>query len=322
MVVQTPTPPGASEPEIDAGVIDDARARQRHHRRIGAALLAAAAIVGILVLGIAGWGGGGAGAGRDPHGLIPPGGEYYYLDELEVQKGSTGSFATNVRWWAANNGSGRFVESMRVNGSRSSFTKTFGAGGYDSVAYANRRSQLIGHRALFEIGSMVPLLMPFDPERLPVNPVALGDALRADVAKAARLERHGIYAERSVSEGTKELLLVANALQDPMDPPELRTALFTVALKLPGIAVQHGATDPLGRSGEAITASEGVAVEADGILNASAQETFGVIFNPKTKQILAETQYPSDHPAQAKDFYTVFTGQVAVATDTTMPTTG
>jgi len=122
-------------------------------------------------------------------------------------------------------------------------------------------------------------------------------------------------------EPTQELWLIANALQDPMDPPALRSALYTISLKLPGIAVQHRVTDPLGRRGEAITASEGVAVEADGTVNASAQETFAVIFNPKTKQILAETQYPSDHPTQAKDFYTVFTGQIAVATDTTTPTT-
>jgi hypothetical protein len=105
-----------------------------------------------------------------------------------------------------------------------------------------------------------------------------------------------------------------------MDPPALRGELFTIAGKLPGIAVRHGLTDPLGRRGEAVTASEGVAVEADGTLNLSAQETFAVIFNPATTQILAETQYPSDHRAQANDDYTVFAGQVDTATDTTTPT--
>jgi hypothetical protein len=117
------------------------------------------------------------------------------------------------------------------------------------------------------------------------------------------------------------LLLIANALQDPMDPPALRGAVFATAGKLSGIAVQHAVTDPLGRRGEAMTTSEGVAVEADGQLNPSAQETFAVIFNLPTTQILAETQYPSDHPAQANDDYTVFAGQVETATDTTTPTT-
>lgn len=308
-------------------MIEDARARQRYHRRIGVALLAAAAAVGILIFGVGGGGGRSAGASRDPIGLaarqpptIAPAGGYYYLDELSVQTAPTRA-RVDVRWWAANNGSGRVVSSTRIGGLRPvSFSETFGAGGYDAVAYPNPK-HLVGHHVVFPIGSLVPLGMSFDPERLPADPVALSHVLRADVAKAARLQRYGIYAERSVPQATKELLLIANALQDPMDTPALRAALFTIAGKLPGIAVHQGVTDPLGRSGEAITASEGTAVEADGQLNHSAQETFAVIFKPSTTQILAETQYPSDHPAQAKNSYVVFTGQVHTATDTTAPTT-
>ncbi len=51
MVVQTPrAPPSTPDPEIEAGVIEDARARQRRHRRIGLALLAAAAVAGVLAI--------------------------------------------------------------------------------------------------------------------------------------------------------------------------------------------------------------------------------------------------------------------------------
>ncbi|HEY2653701.1 MAG TPA: hypothetical protein VGI50_17390 [Solirubrobacteraceae bacterium] len=250
-----------------------------------------------------------------------PAGTYYYLDELGVQRGLSGSYTQDVRWWVTNNGSGRVASSMRINGRRfPSFSTTFGAGGYDSVAYPDR-AHSVGHRVLFPIGSLVPLFMSFDPERLPTDPLALNHALRADVVKAARLQRHGVYAEQNVPEGTKKLLPIANALQDPMDPPALRGELFTIAGKLPGIAVRHGLTDPLGRRGEALTASKGAAVEADGKLNLSVQETFAVIFNAATTQILAETQHPSDHPAQANDDYTVFAGQVDTATDTTTPTT-
>jgi hypothetical protein len=74
----------------------------------------------------------------------------------------------------------------------------------------------------------------------------------------------------------------------------------------------------LSTGGEAITASEGVAVEASK-LNHSARELFSVIFDPTTTQVLAETQYPSDHPAEARDFYTVFTGHEVVASDTIIP---
>jgi hypothetical protein len=302
-------------------VIEDARARQRRHRFIGVVvLLAAAAAIGMLILATGGGGGGGAAAARNPARLaaqqpptIAPAGEYSYLDELSVQTGPR--FRENVRWWVAPNGSGRVASTMRVDGGRpQSFSETFGARGYDSVAYP-LLTHLVGRRVIFPIGSLVPLDMSFDPERLPTAPTALGHALRADVAKAAQLQRHGIYAERNTPQATKELLLIANALQDPMDTPALRSALFATARKLPGIAVQHGVTDPLGRRGEAISMAEGVAVEADGQLNRSAQETFAVIVNPKTRKMLAETQYPSDHPAQADNSYTAFTGPVDATTD-------
>jgi hypothetical protein len=232
-----------------------------------------------------------------------------------VQKGLTGFFTEHVRWWVTNDGSGRVTYSMRANGLRSSFTTTFGAGRYDSLAYPNRRQMIGHHMPPSVIGSLVPLGMRFDPERLPTESAALTDALRGDVAKAARLQAHGLYAERSVPEATKELELIANALQDPMDPAALRRAFFTTAAKLPGIGVQRGVIDPLGRRGEAVTASEGVAVESNGHLNRSAHETFAVIFNPTTTHVLAETQYPSDHPAQADGDYTVFTGEVVVGND-------
>jgi photosystem II stability/assembly factor-like uncharacterized protein len=67
MAVQTPPIPPRTEPDIDAGVIDDARARQRRHQSAFATLLAVAAVVGLLVLGGSG-GGGGSGGTRDARG--------------------------------------------------------------------------------------------------------------------------------------------------------------------------------------------------------------------------------------------------------------
>lgn len=75
MVVQTPPRLRDEPPSVeaaDAGVIEEARARQRSHRRIGAVLVAAALVAGALIAGIAG-GGGGAGrhAGGQTSGPAP-----------------------------------------------------------------------------------------------------------------------------------------------------------------------------------------------------------------------------------------------------------
>ena len=65
MAVQTPPPPAPTpQAETDAGVIDDARARQRRHRRAGAILVATALAAGALVAGLAGGGGDNGTAGN------------------------------------------------------------------------------------------------------------------------------------------------------------------------------------------------------------------------------------------------------------------
>ena len=62
MLIQAgPKPP--PESEIEAGVIEDARARQRRQRHAGAVLVATALVGGAIAFGMLG-GGGGAGAGR------------------------------------------------------------------------------------------------------------------------------------------------------------------------------------------------------------------------------------------------------------------
>src|ERR1700756_4840610 len=69
MVLHAPASPTSPQDEdVEAGVIEDARARQRKHRGIGAALIAAAVLAVGLILGFTG-GGGGSRAGRG--GLAP-----------------------------------------------------------------------------------------------------------------------------------------------------------------------------------------------------------------------------------------------------------
>jgi photosystem II stability/assembly factor-like uncharacterized protein len=67
MTTQTPLVPPEIGPDVDAGVIDDARARQRRHQRIAATLIAVAVIAGLLIFGGSG-GGSGAGTARSGRG--------------------------------------------------------------------------------------------------------------------------------------------------------------------------------------------------------------------------------------------------------------
>jgi hypothetical protein len=299
--------------------------RRRSVRRV--AVLAAAMLVAFAVVLLAAPGSRRQDAGplsetaavaaEEPPTLAPTG-SFYYLDAFELQSNrlvsTAQAFRTDVRWWVAANGSGRLAVHTN-DGGPASYSERFGAGRYDAIAYPTR-ADAIGHRFAPPVGAILPLFLGFVPERLPSDPTALSSAIKAEIVKAAREQRYGFFNEKSVPAAAKELQTIAYALQDPMDSPALRSALFTVAGKVPGITVQEHATDPLGRSGEAITASEGVAVEADGKLNHSARELFAVIFDPTTTQVLAETQYPSDHPTEERDFYTVFTGQRVVASDT------
>jgi hypothetical protein len=59
MTVQTPPTSPSHESEIDAGVLKDARSRQRRHQGFAALLIAIAVVVGVLMFG--GSGGGGSG---------------------------------------------------------------------------------------------------------------------------------------------------------------------------------------------------------------------------------------------------------------------
>jgi hypothetical protein len=70
MALQTPSPPPSKRDEdIEAGVIDDARDRQRQHRAIGAAAIVAALIAAGLIIGFAGGGGGSGSGGGSGHEL-------------------------------------------------------------------------------------------------------------------------------------------------------------------------------------------------------------------------------------------------------------
>jgi len=74
--IGAPSPPSVRDNnEVRAGVIEDARRRQRRHRRAGAVLVGSAALVAALLVGFGGGLGGGPGPGRvaadGPNGPVP-----------------------------------------------------------------------------------------------------------------------------------------------------------------------------------------------------------------------------------------------------------
>lgn len=93
MAVQIPPAPPTpdSDTDIEAGVIEDARARQRKQKRAGG-LLAAALLAGIAALAIGSGGGGGhPGTGQHSDGLTPaPGASHGYSDATPVVSAAPG----------------------------------------------------------------------------------------------------------------------------------------------------------------------------------------------------------------------------------------
>lgn len=114
MAVQTRESPGVPDQEIEAGVIEDARVRQRRHRGIGAALIVAAAVGGGLILGFAGGGGNSLG-GRHHAGRPGAGAAAHATDQaptaaslkLPPHIGEFGLLAPRVGW--AVNGIGFYL---------------------------------------------------------------------------------------------------------------------------------------------------------------------------------------------------------------------
>lgn len=136
MSVETPLLPHSADQEIDAGVIEDARARQRRHRGIAAAVIVATALAAGLILGFAGGGGsrtghhtGGHGSGAGAAGHASDQTPAAASLRLPPDIGQFGLLAPRIGW--AVNGVGFFI--TRDGGRRWSRVKVPRLSG-DSVA--------------------------------------------------------------------------------------------------------------------------------------------------------------------------------------------
>lgn len=126
-----------------------------------------------------------------------------------------------------------------------------------------------------------------DTSKLPTEPQALRQAVEANAIEVSGFSLVFPHAEHLDPEQTKEELV--NVMFEGMPSPQLQAAIFNALAELPGIVIHAGATDGLGREGDAIIlrAEEGVRAEA--------------IFDPATGVVLATRSVLID-PAASRTF--------------------
>jgi hypothetical protein len=126
-----------------------------------------------------------------------------------------------------------------------------------------------------------------DTSKVPTEPKALRQA-----AEANRLEYTGFNhiggkkTHLDAQETKKELL---NVLQEGFPTPQLQATVFDALAELPGMKVERGATDGLGREGDAIRAYSEQGMRSE------------YIFSPETGELLAFRDMLVD-PAAARSF--------------------
>jgi hypothetical protein len=103
-------------------------------------------------------------------------------------------------------------------------------------------------------------------EELPLNPAALAVQLRDEV-QGARGDLPAAMLQK-----------IAEDLRNPAASPELRSALFQAALRVPGIEYLGPQTDPEGRRGVAVGVTDA---------GKAGTEIDSLIFDPRTSQVLA-----------------------------------
>jgi hypothetical protein len=133
-----------------------------------------------------------------------------------------------------------------------------------------------------------------DTSKLPTEPKALRQAAEANQLEYTGFNHVGGKKTRLDAEETKEELL--NVLQEGVPTPQLQAAIFDALAELPGIKVETGVTDGLGREGDAIRATVGIGMPtAHGLLSQ-------YVFSPETGELLAD-RVVLIHPERAESFY-------------------
>jgi hypothetical protein len=126
-----------------------------------------------------------------------------------------------------------------------------------------------------------------DTSKLPTEPKALRQAAEANQLEYTGFNHAGGKKTHLDAEETKEELL--NVLQEGFPTPQLQAAIFDALAELPGMKTERGATDGLGREGDAIPAYSEHGMRSE------------YIFSPETGELLAFRDMLVD-PATAGSF--------------------
>ncbi|HEY0279857.1 MAG TPA: hypothetical protein VGC32_16460 [Solirubrobacterales bacterium] len=133
-----------------------------------------------------------------------------------------------------------------------------------------------------------------DTSKLPTAPKALRRAAEANQLEYTGFNHTGGQKAHLDAGGAKEELL--NVLQEGFPTPRLQAAIFDALAELPGIKVETGVTDGLGREGDAIRATVGRGLPTAHGLRSD------YIFSPETGELLAD-RVVLVHPERAESFY-------------------
>ncbi len=128
-----------------------------------------------------------------------------------------------------------------------------------------------------------------DTSKLPTEPEALRQAVEANTIEVSGFNLMYPQAERLDPEQTKEELV--NVMFEGTPSPQLQAAIFNALAELPGITIQTGATDSLGREGDAIVLRTEEGIRSEAIFDPASGEvlaTRSVLVDPAASRTLGE----------------------------------
>jgi hypothetical protein len=136
---------------------------------------------------------------------------------------------------------------------------------------------------------------------LPTDPVELAAVLDdAAARRAAQIQKDGSISANGATKAAAKLTIVSGILANPLGSPDLRAAVFEYAKRIDAISIASGVTDPVGRTGTAISLDEPSRYGHITIAGPGASDDFHLddedtvvrrqlIFDPDTSDVLATT---------------------------------